>query len=156
MDQQGYAPQALALQSNIYTPDLIATCGERCEDYVSVAQTGALIEEIDSNPELQTYAEWLARINPRARPTGLGMYSWSAAKLFVESLKAIGPEPTREKLLDHLGTVTAYEGGGLIPPQNVASQQPTDCIIILDIEGGQFVRAEGGDGYRCRDAPGKV
>ena len=156
MVQQDYAPQVFALQANNYTPDLIETCGQACEDFVSVAQTGALLEEIDSNPELQTYAEWLARINPRARPTGLGMYSWSAAKLFVESLKAIGPEPTRAKLLEHLGTVTGYEGGGLIPPQDVASQQPTDCIIILDIDEGQFVRVEPGDGYRCRPAPGKV
>ena len=156
MAQQDYAPKVFALQANNYTPDLIETCGQACEDFVSVSQTGALLEEMDGNPELQTYAEWLARVNPRARPTGLGMYSWSAAKLFVQALKEIGPELTRAKLLEYLGTITDYEGGGLIPPQDVASQQPTDCIIILDIDGGQFVRVEPGDGYRCRPAPGKI
>ncbi len=154
MQQQSYAPQVFALQSNIYTPDLIETCGAACEDFVMVAQNGALLEEMDSNPELQLYAEWLARVNPRARPTGLGMYSWAAAKLFVESLKAIGPEVTREALLAHLNTVEEYDANGLIPAQKIASQQATGCTVMLDIDGGQFVRIAPDQGYRCRAGTG--
>lgn len=156
MRQQDYAPKALALQSNTYVPELLETCQGACDDYVSLAQTGALVEEIDSNPELQTYAEWLRRINPNAQPTGLGMYSWGAAKLFVKALKEIGPEPTRAKLLEYLQGVSGYEGGGLFPPQDIGSQVPTDCIVMLDIEDNQFVRAESGTDYRCRSEPGRT
>ena len=156
MQQQDYAPKALALQSNTYVPELLETCQGACDEYVSLAQTGALVEEIEGNPELQTYAEWLKRINPNAQPTGLGMYSWGAAKLFVQALKAIGPEPTRASLLEYLRGVSGYDGGGLFPPQDIGSQVPTDCIIMLDIEDNRFVRAEPGDDYRCRTEPGRT
>ncbi len=149
MQQQNYAPQVFALQQNIYTPDLIETCGEACEDFVMVAQNAALLEEMQSNPELQLYAEWLQRVNPRARPTGLGMYSWAAAKLFVEAMKDIGPEPTRAKLLEYLTGVADYDANGLIPPQDVGTQEAAGCIVMLDIEGGQFKRVAPSQGYRC-------
>lgn len=149
MQQQNYAPQVFALQQNIYTPDLIETCGDACEDFVMVAQNAALFEEIESNPELQLYAEWLQRVNPRARPTGLGMYSWAAAKLFVQAMKDIGPEPTRAKLLEYLKGVSDYDANGLIPPQDVGTQEAAGCIVMLDIDGGQFKRVAPSQGYRC-------
>jgi hypothetical protein len=84
------------------------------------------------------------------------MYSWAAAKLFVETIKKVGPNLTRQAFLDQLKKVTAYDANGLVPPQNVATQQPTDCIIMLDIQGGAFVREAPASGYRCRPAPGPV
>lgn len=156
MKQQDYAPDAFALQTNIYTPDFIELCRSHggCEEFVYIASVGALVEEIDTNPELQLYAEWLDRVAPGQKPSGLGMFSWGAAKLFVQGLKDIGPEPTREKLLDYLQTkASAYDAGGLFPPQNVGTQQATDCVIMLHIVDEAFVRAESGDGYRCRPAP---
>ncbi len=149
MQQQNYAPQVFALQQNIYTPDLIETCGQACEPFVMVAQNASLLEEMQSNPELQLYAEWLARVNPRARPTGMGMYSWAAAKLFVQALKDIGPEPTRAKLLEYLKGVDGYDANGLIPPQHVGTQQAAGCIVMLDIDGGKFKRIAPPQGYRC-------
>ena len=149
MQQQNYAPQVFALQQNIYTPDLIETCGEACEPFVMVAQNASLLEEMQSNPELQLYAEWLARVNPRARPTGLGMYSWAAAKLFVQALKDIGPELTRAKLLEYLKGVDGYDANGLIPAQHVGSQEASGCIVMLDIDGGQFKRIAPPQGYNC-------
>lgn len=154
MQQQGYTPQVFALQSNTYTPDLVTTCGRACDPFVMVAQTGSLLEEIDRTPELQLYAEWLARVNPRARPTGTGMYSWAATKLFVESLKAIGPDVTRAALLEHLGGVTGYDANGLIPPQDIAGQSAAGCVVMLDIEEGQFVRVAPAEGFLCRAGKG--
>jgi len=150
MVQQDYRPQAFILQQNIYTPDLIETCGAPCEDFVIVAQTGALLEEMDSNPEMQTYAEWLARVNPRARPSGLGMYAWAAAKLFVEQLKEVGPNLTREAFLESVRGVNGYTANDLIPPQDVGSKSPAGCVVIVEIENGQFVRVHPNQGYRCR------
>jgi ABC-type branched-subunit amino acid transport system substrate-binding protein len=150
MEEQGYRPQAFVLQQNNYTPDLIETCRAACEDFVLVAQTGALLEEIDRHPEMQVYAEWLARVNPRARPTGLGMYAWASAKLFVEQLKEVGPNLTREAFLQNLRTVRDYDADGLIPPQNIGQMMPAGCVVILDIVDGQFKRIHPNQGYRCR------
>ena len=157
MQQQNYAPKVFALQQNNYSPDLIETCGDACEPFVMVAQNAALFEEIESNPELQVYAEWLARVNPRARPTGLGMYSWSAAKLFVQALKDIGPEPTRAKLLEYLKGVDGYDADGLIPTQHVGTQEGAGCVVMLNIDGAQFKRVAPGTGLPLRHgARGRV
>lgn len=149
MQQQNYSPQVFALQSNTYTPDLIETCGDACADFVRVAATSSLLEEIDATPELQLYSEWLKRVNPNAEPTGLGMYSWAAAKLFVQALKDIGPEVTRQALLDHLHGVSSYDANGLIPTQNIGSQEAAGCTVILDIQDGRFVREAPANGYQC-------
>lgn len=148
MQQQGFEPAVYALQTNLYTPDLIAQGGNAIEG-AQLAVTGSLLEEIGSNPEMQTYAQWLQQIDPDARPTGLGMYAWSAARLFVQLIKEIGPELTREKLLSAIADVHAYEGNGLIPAQDIGNKQPADCIIIVEVQGGEFVRVEPSSGFRC-------
>lgn len=150
MEQQNYSPTIYALQSNVYVPSLIEECGQTCETLnVVVGQTGALVEEMGGNPEMQEYATWLARVNPRAVPTGLGLYAWSSAQLFFDALKAVGPNVTRAAVLEHARSQTAFTGNGLIPEQNLQTQDPTDCIIILEIEGGAFTRVVPSSGYLC-------
>lgn len=150
MQQQQYEPTVYALQSNAYTPDMIASGGEAVQG-IHVGVPSALVEEIDQHPELQEYDRWLKQIDPNARPTSLGMYSWAAAKLFVQALKEIGPEPTRQKLFDYLSGVHDYDAGGLIPPQDIGNQTPTDCGVIIEVVGDRFERvapSEPGT-YKC-------
>jgi hypothetical protein len=90
MDRQGFEPEVFALQANIYTPDFLATGGSAVEG-AHIGVTSVLLEEIDQHEELQTYREWLRRVDPSAEPTGLGMFAWSSAKLLTQTLKEIGP-----------------------------------------------------------------
>jgi ABC-type branched-subunit amino acid transport system substrate-binding protein len=156
MKDQNFIPKAFALQANVYSPDLISNCGGACDDFVYVAQTGALLEEIDSNPEMQLYAQWLKAVNPRANPTGLGMYAWAGARAFVQAVKNAGPQLTRAKILEEMDKLSGDTGNGLMPPQDYAGQVPTDCIIMLGIDQGRFVREDPAQGYRCREQPGKI
>lgn len=156
MKDQQFAPAAFALQANVYSPALISNCGGACDDFVYIAQTGALLEEIDSNPEMQLYAQWLKAVNPRANPTGLGMYAWAGARAFVQAVKNAGPQLTRAKILEEMDKLSGDTGNGLMPPQDYAGQVPTDCIIMLGIEGDRFVREDPAQDYRCREQPGKI
>lgn len=149
MQQQNYSPKVYTLQSNTYTPDLITTCGDACEDFVKVVPTSALLQDMGSNEEMQRYADWLERVNPNPRPTGTGMYSWAAAKLFVQALKDIGPEVTRVKLLTYLDGVSGYDANGLIPAQDIGTQQAPGCSVILDVRDGAFVREAPSSGFQC-------
>ena len=89
-------------------------------------------------------------MNPRARPTGLGQFGWGAAKMFVEAITALGPNLTRQGLLDHINAnYTAYGADGLFPEQNIATQVPASCVIILDVTAEGFVRRAPDTGYRC-------
>jgi ABC-type branched-subunit amino acid transport system substrate-binding protein len=157
MREQGWYPKLFGLQSNTYGQKLLdGLAGKPKEliDIYRVAQPGALVEEIDSNPEMQLYAEWLQRVSPGAKPTGLGMYAWASMKFFVDAVKAVGPNLTRAALVEELRKVNDFTANGLIPPQDIAEQVATDCVIMLRVEGGKFVRAEPGNDYRCRPEPG--
>lgn len=137
--QQDFNPTIYALQSNLYDPRLIETGGSAIEG-AHVAKNEVMIEEIDAYPELQLYAQWLQSVDPEARPTGLGMYAWGSARLFVELIKDIGPNLTRQALLDRLGSLDGYTAGGILPPQNIGEKIPNDCTVIVEVKNGAFVR----------------
>jgi hypothetical protein len=157
MREQNWYPKLFGLQSNTYGQKLLdGLAGKPKElvDIYSVAQTGALTEEIASNPEMQLYAEWLHRVKPGAKPTGLGLYAWASMKLFVDAVKAVGPNLTRAALIEELRKVNDFTANGILPPQKIGEQVATDCIIMLRIQDGTYVRAEPGNDYRCRPEPG--
>lgn len=151
MHQQDYWPKVFALQQNIYTPNLIELGGDAVEG-VQIAVGSVLLENIEHHPELQLYRQWLKQIDPEAEPTGMGMYGWAAAKLFVEIMKEIGPEPTRAKFLEALSQVSGYTANGLIPPQEIGAKMPSNCHIIVEVRDGAFVPVDPPDGltFNCR------
>ncbi len=151
MKQQDFHPTIYALQSNMYTPKLIEQGGDAVEG-VQIALPSVMVEDSARYPEMQTYATWLTQVDPNASPTGLGLYAWSAAKLFVHLLKQVGPDLTRQKLVAAISDVHDWDGGGLLPPQDIGNRMPSDCINILEIKGGRFVRIEPTDPntkFRC-------
>jgi ABC-type branched-subunit amino acid transport system substrate-binding protein len=150
MRQQSYWPEVYALQTNAYTPSYIESGGAAVEG-THIAVVTALIEEIDQNEELQLYAEWLGQVDPSARPTAMGMLAWSGAKLIVEGLKEIGPEVTREALIDHLDGVTDWTGNGLHGGQDVGPKKVSSCITIVEVRDGRFQRLEPSEGFRCEE-----
>jgi ABC-type branched-subunit amino acid transport system substrate-binding protein len=149
MRQQNYWPEVFALQTNIYTPDFLASGGSAVEG-TQIAVGTVLLEEIDRHEELQLYRQWLKQVDPSAEPTSLGMLGWSSMKLFVEGLKDIGPEPTREAMLDYLDGVRDWEGGGLHPPAQIGPKELTSCVVIVEVRGGGFHRVDPADeGFLC-------
>ncbi len=151
MRQQGYFPTVYALQQNLYKPSLIQQGGADIEG-AELALGTVMVENLDQHPELQTYREWLKRIDANAEPTGQGMYSWGASLILVNALKAMGPQVTRAKLIDYLNSVKDFDGNGLYPPQDVGGKIPANCHIIARVEGGKFVPLDppGGTSFSCR------
>ena len=53
--------------------------------------------------------------------------------------------------------MTEWDGGGLHAPSNPAENTGPECGILLQVEGGEFVRRtpaspdEGENGFECRD-----
>lgn len=150
--QQGYQPDVFQPKVTAYTPDFIKAAGDAANG-VYVAVVASLNEEIASNPELQLYAKWLNQVSPGATPTGIGQFSWAAARLFVEQMKAIGPKPTRAALLASVNKIATYTGGGLFPPQGIASRRLSGCTSVVQVQNGRFVRFEplAPRSLRCKD-----
>jgi len=97
-------------------------------------------------PAMQDYDTWMAK--GKYKPSELSMIGWIDADEFYTGLKLAGPEFTRQKVIDGLNTLTAYDAGGLIPPIDwtTAHKDPTnnpefrsdDCRSIVQIVDGKF------------------
>ena len=148
MQQQGFKPKIYALQSNAYTPNFIEEGGAAVEG-THIAIPSVILEEIDQHRELQTYAQWLNQVAPGEQPTGLGIYAWSSARLFVDTLKAAGPKLTRDAFVAELKKVNDFDGNGLLPKQNVGGRYPADCVVVVQVKGGRFVRTHPSSGFAC-------
>ena len=59
------------------------------------------------------YLNWLHQIDPNAQPNFYGVFSWSAARLFVEEAQALGGKLTRQSLIAKTRTVKNWTGNGI-------------------------------------------
>lgn len=148
MRQQNFQPAIFALQSNAYSPDYLTSGGAAVEG-TQIAVPSVILEEAAQHPELQVYAQWLNQVRPGARPTGLGIYAWSAARLFIDAVKAVGPELTRAALLEQLSQVQDFTGNGLLPPQDIGTKHPADCVVVVQARGGAFARLAPARDFLC-------
>ena len=149
MRQQGFEPDIFHLEANAYTPTYIERAPEAVEGtYITI--TSVMVEEaMETNEELQRYAQFLQQVAPGEQPTGLGMKSWSAGMLFTELAKQIGPELTREAMLDALAGIEGWDGGGMHPPMDIGAQEPSPCFTIIQVQGGEFQRVHPAEGFDC-------
>ena len=45
--------------------------------------------------------------------------------------------------------MTDWDAGGLHAPTNPAENTASDCVAVLRVEGGEFVRYKPESGFRC-------
>lgn len=150
--RQSYKPTVYQPTVTAYTPNFIKQAGAAAEG-TFVAVSPSLLEEMDGNPELQLYAQWLKQVNPNATPTAIGQFSWAAAALFVEQMIKVGPKPTRKALLALIPPIRNYTGNGLFPGQDVGGRELGDCTSVVQVKSARFVRIEplGVRALRCKD-----
>ena len=73
-------------------------------------------------------------------PTDLGQFAWGASALFIEKMIKLGPKPTRKGLLALLAQEHGFTSNGLFPAQDVGGRRLSDCIQIIQVQKGKFVR----------------
>jgi hypothetical protein len=56
-------------------------------------------------------------------------------------------------VLAALGTVTHFDANGLLAPSNPAGKVPTNCFVVVRVEGGEFVRDHPASGFDCDTGP---
>jgi hypothetical protein len=152
MKSLGWTPQVYAPTVTAYTPNFINQAGDALNgDYTYVAVISSLNEEMQGNPELQLYAQWLQQVKPGALPTNLGAFAWGAAELWMEKMIEVGPRPTRGALLAKIATVHKFTSNGLFPGQDVGGRNLGDCVNVVRVSGGKFVRftPSAPHTYRC-------
>ncbi len=152
MRDQDYNPVVWQPTVTAYTPNYLQQAGSAAEGtYLALQPT--LLEEAKYSPELQTYAQWLTQVKPNAVPTAIGQSAWGAAALFFDKMIKLGPKPTRKGLLGLLAQEHNWTSNGLFPGQDIGGRRLSDCIQVVRVIGGKFVRqlpaAE--HTWRCED-----
>ena len=147
MQQQGYTPKLYLRDPTDYHPDYIETGGDAVEGTV-VFLNFVPFEEANSNKELQLYMSWLQQVKPGATPTFFGLFSWSAARLFVEQSLALGGKLSRPALVSAVKGVNNWTANGMHSPQTVGSKHISECWRFVKLTGGKWVPV-GGTKYSC-------
>jgi ABC-type branched-subunit amino acid transport system substrate-binding protein len=147
MQQQGFKPDAFVLDPTGYDPRYVESGGDAVEG-TKIFINIAMFEEANSNKEMQLYQAWLQQVKPGATPTFFGLFSWSAARLFVEQSLALGGRLNRETLVAAVKKVDNWTSNGLHSPQHVGSKETGDCWRWIRLQGGRWV-PEGPTKFTC-------
>jgi ABC-type branched-subunit amino acid transport system substrate-binding protein len=112
--------------------------------YVSLPTALYQGEDAKAVPAVATFDKYILKVDPKVfdsvEPLS-GIYGWTSAVLFVQALKAAGPNPTRAGLLAQLNKVTSFNAGGLTPTANPAKNIPSRCFLVAQFKNGAWTRA---------------
>ncbi len=147
MHQQGFAP-VVDLEANMYDAGFPEAGGEAVEGvYVRIGMWP--FEEADDNEAMTQYLEILEASTPGSEPAMLGVQAWSSGFMFATALKELGSDVTRQGLLDELSTIEEWDGGGLFGVSNPSANEQSPCFIVMQVQGGEYVRAHPDEGFAC-------
>jgi ABC-type branched-subunit amino acid transport system substrate-binding protein len=147
MQQIGYKPDIYLRDPTDYIPDYVESGGDAVDGTV-VFLNFVPFEEAASNQEMQLYISWLQQVSPGTDPTFFGVFSWSAARLFVEQSIKLGGTLSRSTLVDSLSKVDNWTANGMTAPQHVGSKRTGDCWRFIQLSGGAWSPV-GGTKYTC-------
>jgi ABC-type branched-subunit amino acid transport system substrate-binding protein len=148
MDEIGYRPQVIAQDANFYDAGWIEAAGASA-DGVYVRTVFWPLEEADQNPATQQYLDIMEATGGKVAQ--LGTQSLSAWLLFAQAARDcdLDNDLTRSCVLDGAASVSDWTGGGLHAPTNPGENEPPECTIVLQVEGGAFTRWAPEEGYDC-------
>jgi ABC-type branched-subunit amino acid transport system substrate-binding protein len=147
MQQQGFEPEVFMLDPTAYNRDFVESGGEAVEG-TTIFINFTPFEEAASNKELQLYVSWLQQVKPGAEPSFFGLFSWSAARLFVERAAVLGGRLSRQTLLADIARVDDWTANGMHSPQHVGPRRTGECWRFIQLKGGKWVPV-GGTKYTC-------
>jgi len=157
LDQQDFHP-VVVLGASTYSNQLVANAGgPAAVDGAYLEQNTSLFlgEDAAAIPAVGRFLTWVQKVSPGFDPDLYTLYGWISGQLFVQALRAAGPDPTRGSVLKALRSITSFSADDLIAPTNPAAKQPASCYLIARITNGQFTRLDNPPisgptrGYRC-------
>ena len=147
MTQQGYDPDVFMIDPTAYEPGFLEQGGKDVEG-VTIYMNFVPFEEASTSPETKLYLDWLQATKPGATPDFFGVFSWSAARLFVETAAKLGGDLSRESLIAAIRKTDNWTANGLHAPQRVGPKSTGECFRLIQVKGGKFVPL-GSTKYTC-------
>jgi branched-chain amino acid transport system substrate-binding protein len=91
-------------------------------------------------PAVATFDKWVKKADPQTSLDLFTLDGWINAQLFVQALKAAGPNPTRAGLTAQLNKINSFNASGLISVQNPAQKIPGQCWLTAKYTNGKWLR----------------
>jgi ABC-type branched-subunit amino acid transport system substrate-binding protein len=150
MRQQNYEP-AVKLANIGYNSKLVELLGDLSNGWSNHLDHLPMLNEDEParSPDLAEFLTWNERVFPGAQIDLFPVNAWGAAALFTEALAAVGPDVTRERLLEALAAITSDDGGGIRSPFNPSTGETQGCFVIAQVQGQKWVRQHPSEGYEC-------
>jgi ABC-type branched-subunit amino acid transport system substrate-binding protein len=92
-----------------------------------------------ANAEVNTYLTWLDETKPGFPPDFFTFYSWVSMALFIQALKAAGPNPNQEDLVTAIRAIHSFNDNGFIATADPGDRKPATCWSRLILKNGQWV-----------------
>lgn len=140
--------QLQGLSSNVVWTCTIACYDKTVKEQASVMNgeyipmTFLPFEETSTNPTLAAFVKYVGKANAN----GFAVYGWTATLAFKQAVDAIVKKDgvnglTRKALLTTgVDGLTSFNAGGMIGTVNIKNKVPTPCLMVTQLQKGQFVR----------------
>jgi len=151
MRQQNFEPP-LKVSLIGYNSKLVELLGDTANgwsnhiDYVPMLNP----DEPARSPALKEFLTWNNRVYPGASIDLFPVTGWANAALFVEALRATGPDVTRQRLMASLDAIKTTDGGGMRAPLDPRTGTTEGCFAIVRVEGRKWVREHPSSGFECK------
>ena len=120
-------------------------------------QTGFVPYTYGFTQGMDNYLDAMKQIG--APVSDVTLAGWINADLFVQALKQVGNNVTRQNVINAINKMTHYTAGGISPgidwTQQHTSVGPYDCNAMLQVQHGQFqsVYGSGKNPFVCFQSP---
>jgi ABC-type branched-subunit amino acid transport system substrate-binding protein len=151
--QQGFHPDAV-VGAAAYDSTLFSLLGNASLAnnlvFAPLPYAMYLGQDAATNPGVATFLTWLQKVHPGDTANLFAVDAWAAGMLFYQAVQNAGPNITRATVASALGNITSFNAGGLVGANNPAQKQGTKCVVVAEVVGGAWKRADpAGGGFDC-------
>jgi ABC-type branched-subunit amino acid transport system substrate-binding protein len=148
--QQDWHPQ-VTFSSLIYDHNLIKLAAGTAANGVLIPLQSALYlgEDASTSPEVQLFLSQMHQVHPTFTPDEWAWDGWINAELFVQALKAAGPDPTQVGLVSALKNIHSFSANGALAPADVGNKKAATCWMLATVTNGTFSRVTPATGFNC-------
>ena len=139
LSQIDYKLDWIAGAGNQYDPKLIDNAGSGLDTNSVYIQDGTTPFLATDVPAIPQYEQLFDQYLPNGKKNAsLGLNSFTAWLLFATAAKQCGATMTRKCVYEAGAKTTSWNGGGISAQSDPSSNQPSDCIAILQATGKEF------------------
>ncbi len=148
MSEIDYSPEITLQDANFYDPEYLEAAGS-VADGTFVRNSFVPFEEAADNKATQDYIDMVDAVGGKVAL--LGAQSVSGWLLFAQSAKECDDngDLTRTCVLETAASVDDWTGDGLHAPGDPSTNSGTECVVLLQVQDGEFARYSPDEGFDC-------